>query len=274
MDIQTAPSLSQLESQAVNAAKNQLWEDAVKYNQLIIVESCEDLGAHNRLGVAFSQLNQNSQAKAEFEQVLSFDKSNQIAKKNLAKLKNKQGINVCSLNLPVQFIEEPGRTKVVELHRLAGRDVLDKLIVGEQCQLKPKSRYVSIESLKSCYIGSLPEDISFNISKLIRSNNTYVCFIRSISPISCSVFIAELKRSKENEFIHSFPTSRSSSNVEDFYLEGEDTTLLEEIAAPDNIGSEDFEHPQEVRRHFGEEPAEEAHESDEMREEKEREEMN
>ncbi len=274
MDIQTTLSQSELETLAVSAAKNQQWDEAIGYNQQILADSPDDIGAHNRLGVSYAQIKKLSEAKSEFEKVLELDKSNQIAKKHLQKLKSKQSINICSLTTPTQFIEEPGKTKVVELHRLAGRDVLEHLMVGEECQLKPKGRYVSVETLKGCYIGSLPEDVSFTLTKLMRTNNTYACYVRSVSSTACSVFLSETHRSKENEFVHSFPTSRSSAAVEDFYLDGEDTTLLEEIAAPDIVGTDDFEHTLENRRHFGEEPAEEEQpDPEEMREEKEREEM-
>lgn len=209
-------------SQAIAAAKDQNWSAAVEYNKTILEQNANDVGALNRLGVAYSQLGKNKLAKSAFQQVLDIDKSNPIARKNLARLKNNQATAVPTFTTQ-DFIEEPGKTKTVELHRLAGKNVLDILGIGQECQLKPKNRYISVES-NDVYIGSLPEDISFRLAKLIETGNTYYCCIRSFSPNHCSVYIKELSRSKKNSEINSFPVNRAAmSALNDF-----DTLLLDD----------------------------------------------
>ena len=124
---------------------------------------------------------------------------------------------MCSSDLE-QFIEEPGKTKTVELHRLASKDQIAHLAVGQTCSLKPKNRYISVEVGKT-YLGSLPEDLSYRLTKLMKNGNEYICYIRSISTNSCSIFIKETKRSKPNEFVNSFPTSKNQiSTINDMFL--------------------------------------------------------
>lgn len=209
-------------SQAIAAAKDQNWSAAIEYNQSILENNSNDVGALNRLGVAYSQLGKSKLAKAAFQQVLDIDKSNPIARKNLDRLKNNQATAVPTFTKQ-DFIEEPGKTKTVELHRLAGKNVLDALAIGQECQLKPKNRYISVES-NDTYIGSLPEDVSFRLAKLIDTGNVYYCCVRSFSGTHCSVYIKELSRSKKNQDVNSFPVSRTTmSALNDF-----DTLLLDD----------------------------------------------
>ncbi len=112
-------TLADLQLQAVQAAKNQNWDGAIEHNLTILVDSPTDVGALTRLGVAYAQINKLKEAKKAFTQVLELDKSNQLAKKHLEKMKNNQTISLSSLPANEQFIEEPGKTKTVELHRLA-----------------------------------------------------------------------------------------------------------------------------------------------------------
>ncbi len=197
-----------LQQQAISAAKEQDWDLAVKINTELVELNDADVGALNRLGVAYLQLNQATKAKSAFQKVLQVDKSNTIAKKHLARLKSNQTPTSPTFN-HVYFIEEPGKTKIVELHRLAGKNVLDLLAVGQSCELKPKSRYVSVESGKT-YIGALPEDVSFRLTKLLSTGNQYECYIYTTSGNNCSVYIREVFRAEKNQDVHSFPIVKSN----------------------------------------------------------------
>jgi len=207
--------------QAIAAAKTQDWAAAVAHNQTLLDLNQGDIGALNRLGVAYSQLRDLKAARVVFKKVLEIDKTNAIAKKNLQRIENNQA-PASPFFSKQDFIEEPGKTRTVELHRLAGRDVLDALAVGQECELKPKNRYISVETNDNKYVGALPEDISFRLSKLIETGNTYYCVVRSVSNSHCSVYIKELTRSANNEYVNSFPTAKTSGAA----LNDVDTELM------------------------------------------------
>jgi len=202
MNIQTALH------QAIAAAKQQNWAAAVEHNQTILELSQTDLGALNRIGVAYLQLGETKKAQDSFNAVLAIDKSNVIAKKNLSKSKNHQ-LPISPTFCDQDFIEEPGKTKTVELHRLAGKNILDGLAIGQACELKPKSRYISIES-SGVYIGALPEDISFRLAKLVETGNKYTACVRSFSGNHCSVYLKEAFRAPVNQDIYSFPPTKNT----------------------------------------------------------------
>ena len=199
-----------IQNQAIQAAKKQNWSKAIELNSQLLEENPKDISALNRLGVAYIQDKQKTKAKQTFKSVLKLEKSNSIAKKHLDKIKNNQAVQAPNFHQN-QFIEEPGKTKTIQLRRLANKDTLAKLTVGQECNIKTKNRYLSVE-VDSKYIGSLPDDVSFRLIKLMKSGNEYSCWLRSISDQACYVFIRETKRSNRNANTHSFCLNKSIQN--------------------------------------------------------------
>ncbi len=234
-------SLKQL---AVLAAKQGEWQKAIDFNQAILEQEPTDVGAFNRLGVSLLQLRQITEAKKAFKSALSLDRFNTIAKKNLDKLNQNEAIGQTLTFSKQQFIEEPGKTKVIELHRLAGKQVLDMVSVGSKCQFVCKKRFISVEA-DGTYVGALPEDISFRLSKLIQNGNEYECYIRSATTSTCSVYVRELVRSEANRDTSSFPINRNAHFVSDDLDEG---LLKEDIALEySTFETEEAEEPEESR---------------------------
>lgn len=207
--------ISVLQKKAIKAAKNLNWPQAISINQKILSFNESDIAALNRLGLALMQQKNIKRAKKIFNKVILIDKSNIIANKHLKKLKNNQVANVLPFSTNSYFIEEPGKTKIVDLHRLAGKQILCKLAIGQKCKLSPKNRYVSVETEDGCHIGALPEDISFRLTKLINRGNEYCCIIHSCDEKRCSVHVKESKTSKRNAHLQSFPQKSSITAAEE-----------------------------------------------------------
>lgn len=203
-------TLLQLKQLAISAAKKSDWNQAVKLNEDILTQSPKDVEALNRLGQAYLQLNDCNKAKKTFSKVLKIQKTNKIALRNIEKIKNNQTqkINCFATQL---FIDEPGKAKNIALHRLAGKQVLHNLSVGQECQMVIKNRYISIETKTGEYIGALPEDISFRLSNLIKTGNTYLCYISSCNEKTCNIYIKENSRSKKNLHQNSFALNKAGS---------------------------------------------------------------
>ena len=202
---------SLLRNQAIQAAKVRDWQSAIDINLQLLEQNQNDTGALNRLGLAYLQTDNKQKAKECFLKSLELDSSNTIAKKHLQNLKSNYTSTVPSFTRQY-FIEEPGRTKTVELVRLAGKQVIESLSVGQSCELKPKNRFISVE-MDNQYIGALPEDLSFRLAKLIERGNKYSCCIRSCNSSNhCSVYLKETYRSPQNSDYLSFPLSRTAIN--------------------------------------------------------------
>lgn len=210
-----------LKQEAINAAKNSDWPKAILINQEIVERYGEEPETMNRLGLAYLKNNQAAEAKKTFKRILEIDKSNIIANKHLEKIKNNESSVDIIFNQDNDFIEEPGKSKIVTLHRLTGKDQLKKLKVGQVCFLQLKNRYISIVDENEKHIGALPEDISFRLSRLISNGNEYRCVIYKVNDKQCLIQVKETFRSKKNEQVVSFPNKTQGNLVlpDDFILE-------------------------------------------------------
>ncbi len=214
-------TLKQLEAQAISAAKKNDWTQAITLNQEILAQNPQDIGALNRSGFAHLQLQDFDSAKQKFQQVLALEKTNLIALKQLANIE-KNTIITPQFNSE-NFVEEPSKSKIIGLHRLANRDILQNLVVGQELFLKPKNRFISIETADKTYLGSLPEDISLHLSRLINTGNQYFCQLHTSSSKHCDVFIRESYQSPANRHQHSFSSSYQAEEQDSI---GDDLLLL------------------------------------------------
>jgi len=229
---------------AIEAAKSADWPQAVIINQDILVHQPQDVEALNRLGLAYLRLGEEKKAEDTFKQVISFDAANIIANKHLNKLKNKEVTTDIIFDNANDFIEEPGKSKVITLHRLTDKNRLVSLKVGQVCQLQNKNRYISVVDGNGKHVGTLPDDISFRLCRLIQAGNEYRTVIYKVSDKQCCVQVKETKRSKKNEQIVSFPSKGQSTMLlpDDFILE-EDIPfeVIDEYSEEDEQSALDLE---------------------------------
>lgn len=185
---------------AIQAALRQDWKQAIILNTNILKNDKKNIDAYNRLGFAYLKSGQIKKAKDTFEKVLALDTYNQIASKNLAKLSSLKRdalltTNTCDIS-PLLFLEEPGKTKVVDCINAAPMNTLTCLTCGQEVYLKPKKHTVEIRDQHNKYLGALPDDVAFKMIKFLTAGNTYSVFIKGISKNCVSIFIRELKRGK------------------------------------------------------------------------------
>ena len=186
---------------AIDAALNRDWDKAIEINKKLLKENKQDLDSMTRLAYAHSQKGEIDKAKKIYKKILSFDKYNTLAHKNLSKINHltegnkKPGTN--QRVPPGLFIEEPGKTKTVQLINLAPVKVLSNLNIGDSVLLTPKKHSVEIRGTDKTYYGALPDDISFRLIKFINAGNTYMVCIKNIQKNTVSVFIRELQRGKK-----------------------------------------------------------------------------
>lgn len=203
-------NIAPLQKQAIEAAKQENWQLAIELNQTILKEHPDNINALNRLALAMMQLNQPAEAKKILQKVLTVDKHNKIAQKNLLHAKRKQRGKVAQFHQAANCIEEPGKARIIELIRLTDKKFLRQHRAGQECILDPKKTFVSVNSIQdNNYLGSLPQDISKRLIQLIKNGNQYCCSIHSIDTTTpyCKVHVKETYTSEINKGITSFPTS-------------------------------------------------------------------
>lgn len=185
--------MQDLTQAAIQASLHSNWEEAIDLNIQILHSEPESVAALNRLARAYTELNQKDSAKEVYEKVLKIDKFNPIALKSLRTLPNKNGQSELQL-ADEDFIEESGVTKAVRLTKLATKEVLLTLTCKQPLHLSPRARLVSVITKDGTYIGSLPDDLSVRLNKLLKLGYSYSACVKSNSENSLTLFLRETKR--------------------------------------------------------------------------------
>ena len=215
-------SSTQLHHLAIQAALDNRWSDALKLNQEIIKNNPKNVDALNRQARAYFELGKILQAKKFYSLVLNYDPYNPIAQKNLkilkAAKKNIGMVNGTTNNKVTSslFLQEPGKTKVVSLIKVAEPQKLSTLYCGMSVKMNIKNRKITILGLDNIYLGVVPDDIAHRLIRLVRGGNKYEVFIKSIRVNSLSVLIKETYRSKRFRNEPSFLDSSAFSPREIF----------------------------------------------------------
>jgi hypothetical protein len=193
-----------LHRQAIQAALNCQWDQALEINQQLISDEPNNIECLNRIAKAYFELGKYTQAKKIYEEVLEIDPYNPIAQKNLKRVSSfkKDGVasngagptNTLSAEF---FLQEPGITKSVTLIKVAEPQKLLTLSAGQIVNLVPKSRGISVTDYNNNYLGVLPDDTAHHLLKLIAGGNRYQAFIKSLKSNSLTLIIREVFRSKK-----------------------------------------------------------------------------
>ena len=212
-----SPLFSSLYHKAIDAALDSRWEEAVKINRKIMKLDPQNVDALNRQAKAYMELGKSNLAKKYYSQVLKVDPYNPIALKNLKIMKafksNGQNLasNCHSKLSPSLFLQEPGKTKMVNLLKVAEPQKLSQVFCGMKVEMEVKNRKITIVDSNGDYLGVLPDDINHHLLRLSKGGNKYEIFIKSIRVNSLSVIIKETFRSKKFKNQPSFLEYSNSS---------------------------------------------------------------
>lgn len=196
--------MSDLLQTAISAALSCDWQKAIAINLSLLEENKDDINTLNRLAHAYVQIGKISQAKKIYKKILTLDKYNIIAAKNMEKIitmpksaKGNQGRQKPGFSLsPSLFIEEPGKTKTVSLKNTAPATILSHLNTGDPVVLYAKKHSIDVRTLNKVYLGALPDDFAFRFLRFLKAGYEYDTFIKSVSKKAVSIFIREQKRAK------------------------------------------------------------------------------
>ena len=185
-----------LKNHAIQTALEGDWQKAIDLNQLILQENPEDIDTLNRLAFAFLSAGNPKDAKNLYEKVLSLDMQNPIAIRNLKRLHD---VNTKKTNNIISnfFIEEPGKTKVMDLINIADKKIITLLRSGERLDLRIKRSKIFAYDLDNQFIGMLPDDLCQRLIKFIEAGNTYEAYVRTVDSSKVSIFIRETNRAKK-----------------------------------------------------------------------------
>ncbi|MFO7681988.1 MAG: tetratricopeptide repeat protein [Chloroflexota bacterium] len=185
-----------LAQNAIQAALDCAWEKAVKINLEILSQDSNNVDALNRLSKAYFELGKITKAKKCCKKALDIDELNVIASKNLEKfthLKPTQSNGIRLLN-PHVFLEQPGKTKIVELIHISDKISPADFDPGTEVKVHSGNFRVSIFTRNGQYIGKFTDDISRTIIKNVNNDLQYSAWIKDSAPGRILVFIKQEMR--------------------------------------------------------------------------------
>lgn len=203
---------------AINYALQENWEEAILWNKRILEKNPEDIEALVRCARAHFEMGTPKEAKELLEVALKIDSLHPIANKmlrNLSELsaaKSRESLNGNGVKKMQVFLEEPGRTKVVSLLNLAGKNTISKLRCGDMTQLQPRGHKISVMTIQNDYIGRLPDDLASRLLQYMVKGNKYEAYVRTVSPTEIKIFLKEVYRCAELANTVSFQTLRVKRN--------------------------------------------------------------
>lgn len=218
------------DQKAIDAALDSRWQDALKLNKKIIKLDPQNVDALNRQARVYMELCKFNLAKKYYSQVVKIDPYNPIAVKNLKIIKSfkSDGQNFTPNGgfrlSPSLFLQEPGKTKIVSLLKVAEPQKLSHVFCGMKVGMIIKNRKITILDTNGDYLGVLPDDTCHLMLRLLKGGNKYDLFIKSIRVNGLSVMIKEVFRSRRFKNQPSFldATFRGGSSDVISSLDGED----------------------------------------------------
>lgn len=206
--------MSLIKTLAIQKALENNWEEAARLNEELLTQNSSDIETLNRLGFAYMKLGKLKKAKEMYKLVLTLDKTNPIASKNIRKINSisvddyatvAQRTNP-SVRLDEIFIEEAGKTKIVELKNIADKATLSILQAGDIIHLVIKRSKIFAQTESKKYVGMIPDNIGMRLIPFIQGGNTYLGFIKSVDEKTVVVFVKETTRAKRFKNQPSFTT--------------------------------------------------------------------
>lgn len=194
---------------AIAFALSGKWKEAITENLKILESSPNDTEALCRLAKAYSEIGKITDAKKIANKVLEIDPVNQIAIKLIEKLKHHGTFKGQSSQACLEsFLEEPGKTKIVELMNLGDPENFFGVDPGDEVKIAPYSHRISVTTNDGEYLGRLPDDISARLKYMIKNGCKYLTLIKSINPKNITVFIREIEKGPKLEGSPSFPPEK------------------------------------------------------------------
>jgi tetratricopeptide (TPR) repeat protein len=197
--------------QAIKAAMQSRWDDAVRLNTSIIeLSQGNDSDAFNRLGRALMALGRYGESRDAYTNALRLNPSNQIARKNLTALENKvasEGEGARSQHVdPRLFVEETGKTGIVPLGH-PNRESLVRMTPGERVYLRREGNVLFATNSAGETLGQIDTRTGLRLIRLMEGGNEYAAAISQLSADGARIIIKETFQHASQVGRLSFPPS-------------------------------------------------------------------
>jgi hypothetical protein len=181
---------------AIQQAGTSQWEEAVLTNKNILQLFPTEPDAYNRLGKAYSELGQYTEARDAYSQTLIYSPKNTIARKNLDRLALLQESSVeihqgSGRIDPQLFIEETGKTGATDLLTQATANTLARVAVGDKVHLHQIGHSIFARNSANEDIGQIEPRLANRLINFMEGGNRYAAAILAMEHGKVRLIIRE-----------------------------------------------------------------------------------
>ncbi len=240
----------QRSEQAIKAALQSRWDEAVQLNQQIIeLTGGRDGDAFNRLGRALMAIGRYRDAREAYGRALQIDPTNQIARKNYASLQQKAQDESPAPAAPRDyvdpklFVEETGKSGVTALVR-PQREATRHMTAGERVLLRRDGNQLFADNSAGELLGQVEPRLALRLLRFMDGGNQYAAAISALTHDGARIIIKETYQHPSQVGRPSFPPSGLDGTPRPYTREGlvryddEDEEVLEEIEAGEGWDSD------------------------------------
>lgn len=199
----------QRSKEAIDLAMQGRWREAAASNKEIIAGFPDDVDAYNRLGRAYMELGDYSQAREAYSRTAELDPYNAIANKNLRSLSYLKDAVSAEVETdkvePHHFIEEIGKAGVVRLYDLAPKEIRARMVAGDKVYLRVDGSSLAVESGRKEYLGQVDLRYAQRLARLMVGGNKYTAAVVSSREDMMKVIIREAYQDPSQAGRLSFP---------------------------------------------------------------------
>ncbi len=218
--------------EAIAAALESRWSDAVTINEALIERHGPDEESYNRLGKAKSELGELAEAVEAYRSSLELNPLNLIAQKQVrrigALLEARARPAAASGAIDVDlFSEEPGKSGRTTLSPSRGGAAVGVAVApGDTVELIASGSQLLAETSRGVALGAVESKLSHRLRPLMETGNRYSAAVARIEEERIELIIREIFQAPENSRKSSFPVSRTTRR-DDFRPYAKDSLLSE-----------------------------------------------
>jgi hypothetical protein len=203
---------AQYVDEAIELALANRWVEAVQVNRGIMDRFGPDEDTLNRLGKAYTELGQLTEATDAYKGTLKMNPVNPIAVKNLSKLQALRGgqpVPTSRAKVDVDaFIEETGKTSLTALHVHAEGDPCSKVAGGDPVKLTVAGDTMNVETSRGIYLGHLEHALGRRLIKFLEGGNRYSGAVAACDGGAVKIIVRETYQDPKFFGRPSFPIKR------------------------------------------------------------------
>jgi tetratricopeptide (TPR) repeat protein len=218
--------------EAIAAALESRWSDAVATNEALIDRHGADEETYNRLGKAKSELGDLAEALGAYQSSLELNPLNLIAQKQVRRIgslleaRARPAAAAGAIDVDL-FSEEPGKSARTTLTASrTGPAVGAAVAPGDTVELIASGTQLLAETSRGVALGAVESKLSHRLRPLMETGNRYSAAVARVEDERIELIIREIFQAPENSRKSSFPVSRASRR-DDFRPYAKESLLSE-----------------------------------------------